>query len=258
MKNKKLIIISIVLILSLITSSSMIYYIKATEIDDLKSKHLTEETELNSQISSLEIDKESLEDEKEDLQEDINTLENNIDTLEDNIDDLKDEKEDMKEDWEDYDKLMTKGLNSYSVAFLNRGHAESDYDDAMFFYEDPADFEWVEFYASSAATYYSYSADEFRSAKSYFNQANDFAPTDKTTQLANLHVNVCDFGSQISDIMYDANTCFASACGYYSNELWSEGDSEIERMNNYLNDHDNIVSDFNNVLSEIDALVDSL
>lgn len=164
----------------------------------------------------------------------------------------------MENSWQDYDKMMTKGWKAYSEALGNSAYAGLSYDDATVFYDDPElAYSWVKLYADRADTYYIYSSDNYRTAKAYFNQAKNIAPNYKTFQLTQLYVNVCDIGAELMDEMHQACEYFSSACGYYGNEWWDVGDNELEKMNEYIVNHDELVPDFNDYLSDIEALLET-
>jgi len=173
----------------------------------------------------------------------------------DDIYELLQSKTDKMNDWLIYDKMMIKGLQKLSSGTANEGYAESDYDDAGLNYE-AGYYDVAESYADSADVMYAYASDGYRGGKAYFSQAMNYAPDNKTYQLAELYVALSDMGAELMDEMHQANEYFSSACFNYYNEWWEIGDNEIEWMNEHIVLHDNLVPAFNDCSSDIDALLE--
>ena len=221
MKNS---IVSILVVLCIVCPAITTYYfiseIKQSEIDDLTTQY--------------QLQKEC-----------IGDLEGKIKMLNVTFD-----------DWQDFDKLIVKGLREIVNGGISEGYADSDYDNAGANYE-VGYFDVAKTYADSADIYYTYASDSYRAGKAYLIQAKNIATNNKTRQLAELYVNMTELGAQTMDELHQANEYFSSACNCYNNGWWELEDIEIEKMNDHIEAHDEIVPTFNDCYFDIDALLDT-
>jgi len=57
--------------------------------------------------------------------------------------------------------------------------------------------------------------------------------------------------------MHEANEYFASACHYYYTGNYDMGGDEIDKMNEHIRTHDELVPKENDLWSSIDALLEN-
>ena len=217
---KKAITISIV-ILCIVGSAGATYFfvdrMKQSEISNITSQFETEKSELNQQILSFQ----------------------SIDL-----------------DNHRYNRQMTKGFIDYMLARENQGYANADYESAGLNY-DISYFEIAESYADSADIIYGYASTSYSDAKAFFDNAIDYATSNNTRDLATLFSELCYIEYQIASEMHEANEYFSSACNCYYNGWWELGDTEIERMNEHIEEHDDLIPTQNDVWSDINALLEN-
>lgn len=225
---KKVIIIFIAILCITVGSIGSTYVcvnqIKQSEINDLESQYNEEKSSLNQEIENL-----------------------NQQILSFQSIDLDNHR---------YNKQMTKAFINYGVARDNEGYAEADYDSACMYYEENY-FDDAEIFADSADIHYGHASISYSDAKAFFDNAIDYATSNNTRDLATLFSELSHTEYQMASEMHEANEYFSSACHYYSNGNYGVGDNEIDKMNEHIEEHDNLIPTQNDLWSEINVLLEN-
>jgi tetratricopeptide (TPR) repeat protein len=217
----KTIIFVIILVSSVIISVGLTnYFISQTneaEIDDLKNGYETQIQLLSSELTSYQ-------------------------TTNDNF--------------YRYTKNLAKGFEQFYLAKNSDGYADADYDSAGLYYEENF-FSDAKIFADSADVFYGYATIDYSDAESYFDSAFDYAISDNYMQLASLYSNLSAIHYELSNEMHQANEYFSSACNYYDQGYYDIGGDEIDRMNDHIENHDDLIPAQNDIVSDIETLLDN-
>lgn len=197
--------------------------------------------EKNDKISSLQEDINSKENEIASLESSVTSKENEIASLESSIGDIS-----------NFERMLLKGLEIEQDGLINLGYAESDYDDFLRSH-DNLRLGIAKMYANSFSIYYSYAKGNMEDAKSRYELARKYAPSEKYLRLIDNHIKACEYAIQIYNEMEQAGGDFASACEM---EGYSAYQTEWAKANAHISASDNLVENYNTCLSNIDVLLD--
>ena len=158
------------------------------------------------------------------------------------------------EDIDEYKANMIKGFNEIHKAGKNEGYAEAYYEEASSEYAD-------NFFILSMGNsdmcdvYYSYASQSYRDAKAYFIQAKRCTNNTNTQKLTQDYIDICEINARLESEMHQACEYFSFACYEYANGNQETGDIGIERMNEHIEIHDNLVPEQNDLWSSINAML---
>jgi len=150
--------------------------------------------------------------------------------------------------------------STLQLAWTVSAEADYYYDLADYYYSYGSFQEMID-NSVMARSYYLSSSQEYKNAKALFEQANKIAPSNYY-ELINNYIGLCDAGSNIDSCMYEACEYFESASRQYDlyYQTGDEGyydvaNSELERGNEKIREHDRLVEDYNIYLAQINALL---
>lgn len=176
-----------------------------------------------------------------------------ISSLNEEIGDLQEKLENTIE----FTTLYLKARNVIGDAWANDKAAWDSYDWGGYYYEydnyDGADEYWT-----YAMDYFAYVAEGYRNSKPFFRHAENLAPTEDYADLMRTYKELAECGTKRSDYMYEASEYYAATARYYAQGKWEHGDAQLAIGNERLASHDSLVSTYNDLLAETNAIEDRL
>lgn len=161
------------------------------------------------------------------------------------------------ENHQDFLRMMSNGWMELGTAWLHKGAAQANYDEASYTYS--LDFyPLTQKYADSAKDSYDFAAQSYGNAKAFFQLAKNYASTDTLYQLAAIYGELVDSGAKLMYDLYEANEYFAAAANEFERGDYVSGNAYIELMNQSISEHDNEAPIYNDYLSQIYALLETL
>jgi len=180
------------------------------------------------------------------------TKQNEIKNLTSQIDNLND----INEDKQEFDRLIIKALRTEGIGWLNNGWARAYKDEAALFYKG-GDYDWGGLYYNFAYDYYDYVADNFKDAKSLFNQALKYATNDKTLEITQKYIELMNITTDFANVEADICDDFRLACYYFNMSDFENGNNKVIDANNHIEQRNAMLDTYDNAFEEIDALLES-
>lgn len=220
--------IAIIAIVCIVIASVGTYFfvsnMKQAEIDNLKNNYNTEKNNYEGQITNLN--------------NQINDLEKTL-----------------NEDNQNYVKNMVDGLRNYSNGDYYYGGAISYTIEADDYYSLDS-FYTAYLYYLSASWFYDWAAQNYSTAKTYFDEAIQYAPNNKTQQIVELY-------SSISKIYSDAFTEYSkvledlsNACYSYDEGDYTTGGLYIDMSNDHLEDYNDLIEPLADLENDLKLLLE--
>ena len=229
-------IVGVIVICGIVSSCMVTYFVT----------DYYEKQETNKIVVNYKEDVQKLNSEHQNI---VNTLNTNLSNLEENLNLIKNENK-------GFDKQIIKGYEKVLSAELNRGVAVTYYGEASEYYNNDLYYSGY-LYASYADTYYGYASTEYRDAKAYFEKAMEYTVTTNAYNFAKTYVDLCEINAKISSEMHEANEYFSSACYQFDLGNYEVGNTEIEKMNIHIDEHDSFIYQQNDLVSKLDVIIEN-
>ncbi len=156
----------------------------------------------------------------------------------------------------EFNEYFQKGILSSLNGVYNDGIANYNYDLWGFYYDQGYYEDSIE-YCVEARDAWALSNTDYGNARAYFEEANKTAKG-LYPELLGYYVEYYKQTININWAMYEACEYFESASNYYSQGIYTTGDSELESGNEKIVLHDGLIVPFNELFAKITVLEDKM
>lgn len=143
---------------------------------------------------------------------------------------------------------FNKGKINYNYGVVERNNAEYNYNLWSYYYDEGYWLDSISFCVQARELYVS-SNTYYQTAISYFELIN------KTqNELIDLYIEASDKIIDINWLMYEACEHFELASNSYSKDNFEAGNKQLEKGNEKILEHDNLIKTYNHYVSKIEIL----